>query len=171
MAGRAGRPAAERGVEMVLRGGLGRRLNAGLAVLSVVPLCMLAYFWYLEDPSAIGHVLALTLAGFGLGALGGVPALLMNKRALMELYPSVVGKFFLSSQLALLDSRHGKNAAAYFYVVLLAWRVCAPLFRGPWTAAVSAFAYGLYLSANVLPFVGETEWRSKGVAPASGSAG
>jgi hypothetical protein len=74
-----------------------------------------------------------------------------------ELREELDGKIFLSSQLALLSSRHGKNALAYFYIIAYVTRLCAifaSLFYGdgPMTAW-GLFVAGQYLSAHALPFV------------------
>lgn len=138
---------------MLLRGALSRSINFGLGILLLVPPCMMVYFWYVEEPSTLWPALSRTALGYFLGALIGVPAFVMNRRALTELYNTLSGKFFLSSQLALLDSRQGRNAMAYFFALMFLFWICAPLFHGISMSAISAFPYGLYLSANVLPFV------------------
>ncbi len=114
----------------------------------------MAYQAYADDPGTLGAVALRIIAGYFVGILLGVPGFVMNRKGLTDLYCVLDGKFFLSSQLALLDSRHGKNAAAYFLFLLILARAFIPLFYGsPWIWAISVFPYGVYLSANVLPFV------------------
>ena len=114
----------------------------------------MVYLAYANDPGTLRAVAVRIIAGYVLGVLIGVPAFVMNRWALTDLQCVLDGKFFLSSQIALLDSRHGKNATAYFLSLLLLTRALTPLFYGdPWIWAISVSPYGAYLSSNVLPFV------------------
>jgi hypothetical protein len=91
---------------------------------------------------------------FFLGAAAALPAYVMNRKALSELYDELNGKVFLSSQLALLNSRQGKNALAYFYLIACAGTFLANILRSsPLIGAEEFFLFGGYLSAHVLPFV------------------
>jgi len=138
---------------MALRGALNRGINIGLGVLLLALPCWLAYIGHAWRSGFARTALIYALLGYAAGALAGLPAFVLNRKALTELYDALNGKMFLSSQLALLDSRHGKNAAVCFYfLVYLAIQSVrflpeSLMFTSP------MFVYGAYLSANVLPFV------------------
>jgi len=158
----------------MLRGALNRGINVGLAVILLEPPCAMVYDAYVNDRSTVGGALLRTLLGYTLGVLLALPSFALNLKALRALCVVLQGKFFLSSQLALFDSRHGKNAVAYFYFLLFLFQAQGPYVRagivpGRWIPAIAAFPYGLYLGANVLPFVFAPTLQSKLAAePESG---
>jgi hypothetical protein len=140
---------------MALRGALSRGFNVGLAiVLLALPIVAVCLGYALGSISPTRDLISFLVA-YLLGVLAGLPALVLNRKGLTERYDALDGRFFLSSQLALLDSRHGRNAVAYFYVV-----VCLAILAFPFLAkfallegAGGFIVQGIYLSANVLPFV------------------
>jgi hypothetical protein len=157
---------------MVLRGALNRGLNVAVGAAVILGCCVALYLEYAHGVIGGKELLADCFV-FLLGVATGLPAYRMNRRALSELYDQLIGKIFLSSQLALLDSRHGKNALGYFYLVAYGVRVGA-LFGGALGALSGGalggifghpayphlvltvwgfFVCGEYLSAHVLPFV------------------
>lgn len=138
---------------MALRGALNRKFNISLGIVMILCGSLMVYSGYALGSSTARIVLINILVGFPSGALAGVPAFLMNRRALTELYDALNGKVFLSSQLALLDSRHGKNAVVYFYFLWYLAYVAHAFLPDIWNYAAAFFAYGAYLSANILPFV------------------
>jgi hypothetical protein len=138
---------------MALRGALNHGVNVALGILLLAPPCWLIYLLGAWRPSFAKTALICALAAYPLGALAGLPGFLLNRKAVIELYDALEGKMFLSSQLALLDSRHGKNAVGYFYVVVyLAFR-SMPFLPESWMFTPPMFVYGMYLATNVLPFV------------------
>ncbi len=140
---------------MALRGGLSRRFNIGLGiVLLALPAVGVCLGYALRSISATRNLIRVLVA-YPLGVLAGLPAFVLNRKALTELHDALDGRFFLSSQLALLDSRHGKNAVAYFYVaVCLALLPVSFLVKfEPLQGQGGFIVQGIYLSANVLPFV------------------
>jgi hypothetical protein len=140
---------------MALRGALSRGINIGLGIVLVALPCLMVCIGYGLGISTGRTVLIGALVGYPLGVLAGLPAFVLNRKAVSELYDALSGKLFLSSQLALLDSRHGKNALAYFYVLEYLAVQLFPLwvrFWG-WDGPIVWFAQAAYLSANVLPFV------------------
>ncbi|MBZ5565028.1 MAG: hypothetical protein LAP13_21735 [Acidobacteriia bacterium] len=141
--------------EAMLRGALSRGFNTGLAIvlltLPSVGMCL----GYTVDARYGTEQLLKVLLAYVLGVLAGSPAYFLNRKALTELYDALRGKFALSSQLALLRSWHGLGAVAYFYVVeYLAIRSFPVLAKfGPLEGVGGFILQGVYLSANVLPFV------------------
>lgn len=138
---------------MALRGALGAGLNTALAIvllaLPAVGICLV-----LGDKTA-QYLVTNILVAYLLGVLAGLPALVLNRMALTELYGALNGRLFLSSQIALFGSWHGKIAVLYFYVVeYLAILSFPSLARVPLLEGVGGFILqAIYLSANVLPFV------------------
>jgi hypothetical protein len=139
--------------DLKLRGALNRGFNVALGIIVAALLCLGLYIGYVLGSSTAKIALMNFLVVFPLGALAGLPGFVLNQKALAELRHELDGKLFLSSQLALLDSRHGRNAVAYFY--FLAYLVVAayPSLPATWGSAAVCFGNGLYLSANVLPFI------------------
>src|SRR5436309_3542738 len=102
---------------MRLRGALNPRFNLVLAILMTGVAFLSVYRGYGFGAGTQGNALIDMLVGLPVGLIAGLPSCLMNLKALDELREALDNKFFLSSQLALLDSRHGKNALTYFYIM------------------------------------------------------
>lgn len=143
---------------MALRGALGATFNVSYGLLLVVFLFSLLYSVSKLGTLSTEEVL-LASGGFAVGALAGIPVYLMNRSAVDELYEALDGKFFLSSQLALLDSRHGKNAFACFYFLLFLITQAVLVLHdiSPWIFGY--LAAGTYLSGHICPFV--MAWRRR----------
>jgi hypothetical protein len=140
---------------MRLRGGLSRRFNIWLAiVLLLLPTAAICFALATGAIDAM-HVLASVVDSYFVGIVVGLPAFVLNRKALTESYGALDGKFFLSSQVALFGSRHGKLALVYFYImVFLTVRSFPFLARIPGLEGAGGFiVQAMYLSANVLPFV------------------
>ena len=137
---------------MAMRGALSPTANLAYGLLAAIFLYLLLFCVRATGVLSASELLAHCFA-FPLGVVVGLPAYVMNRRALQELHADLENKIFLSSQLALLSSRHGKNAVAYFYFVLTA-AIVGPSWvpRIPMTAW-GYFAVGMYLCSNVFPFV------------------
>jgi hypothetical protein len=151
---------------MRLRGALSRDFNLVYAVagLCIMGLIEYATFELRKEGSKDALV---TAVAFAVGLIVGSPAGLMNRRALRELYTKLVGKLYLSSQIALLDSRQGKNAFAYFYFVLLlamGGRTILPFLP---ESIFAPLAVGAYYSANLFPFLFSVKVEA-GEGPTSG---
>lgn len=141
---------------MPLRGALNRGLNIGLGMFLLVLPFRFVLIGIQGGPIFARTALINAGLAFLFGALAALPAYVLNRKALNELYEGLKGKIFLSSQLALLDSRHGKNAVAYFYFLVYLGFMLVLRLPESWGLAYGGppmFAFGAYLSANVLPFV------------------
>jgi hypothetical protein len=138
---------------MALRGALNRGINVGLGILLLALPCWLIFVGHAWAPSFAKTALICALVAYLVGALAGVPAFVLNQKAIIELHDALRGKIFLSSQLALLDSRHGKNAVVYFYFLAYLAIQSRGFLPESWMFTVPMFIYGAYLAANVLPFV------------------
>jgi len=138
---------------VVLRGALNRGVNVAVGAAVILRCCLDLYRAYAHGVLG-GREPLFDCFVFLLGVAAGLPAYLMNRRALSELYDELNGKIFLSSQLALLDSHHGKNALAYFYLVAYAGISFGGIIHSSFLMAASGFfVFGGYLSAHVVPFV------------------
>lgn len=137
---------------MALKGALNRGANLLYGLVLTFAIGLPFYSAYRLGIFRAKEVLADCIA-LVIGAVAGLPAFLMNRTAVTELYDTLDNKFFLSSQLALLESRHGKNALAYFYFVATVAFACTGKLPGVPDTASACFAYGVYLSANVFPFL------------------
>jgi len=137
---------------MALRGALNPGLNLLYALALVIMLSFVAYSAYDIGALRGGEVLLDGLA-FLVGLAVGMPAYFMNRRAIFELRDTLENKVFLSSQLALLDSRHGKNALVYFYFAIGSAALGSTLLSVLPQGTVIFLALGAYFSANLLPFV------------------
>ncbi len=138
---------------MALRGGLNRSVNVIIGA-AVILRCSLDLYRAYAHSAGGGREALIDSSAFFLGAAAALPAYVMNRRALSELYDKLNGKVFFSSQLALLNSRQGKNAVAYFYFVASAGTYLANILRSePLMGAEEFFVFGGYLTAHVLPFV------------------
>jgi len=137
---------------MALRGAVGRDFNLLYALLVFGALSLIEYAVFKLGGVGTKEVVVTALA-FVVGLIAGSPAGLMNRRALQELYGKLDGKFYLSSQLALLDSREGKNAFAYFYFIFCLAVAGNAVF--PWLPdyVFAPSAVGAYYSAHLFPFL------------------
>lgn len=141
---------------MRLRGALNPWVNVVLGLVLLAWPCFFVLYGYWLGSFSAPYAALQALVEYPLGILVGLPALFLNRKALADLCRSLEGRTFLSSQLALLDSRHGKNAVAYFYAVeylammSLPWWPAFPFVE---VARGGFFRQAVYLSANVLPFV------------------
>jgi hypothetical protein len=134
---------------------LSPRFNIWLAIaLLLLPTAAVCFAFATGDIDAM-HVLTSVVDSYFVGIVVGLPAFVLNRKALAQSYAGLDGKFFLSSRVALFSSRHGKLAVAYFYImVFLTVRSFPLLARIPGLEGAGGFiVHGMYLSANVLPFV------------------
>ena len=142
---------------MRLRWGLSRRFNIWLAIaLLLLPTAAVCLgFAFAANAQDAIDILANVVDSYFVGIVVGLPAFVLNRKALAESYGALDGKFFLSSQVALFRSRHGKLAVLYFWVgVFLTVRSFPLLARIPRLEGQGGFiVQAIYLSANVLPFV------------------
>jgi hypothetical protein len=137
---------------MALRGALNPGFNLLYTLILVGYLSWWIYFGYEIDAFEGSEFVALCVA-FPVGLLVGIPAYILNRKALSELAASLDNKIVLSSQLGLLDSHQGRNAVVYYYCAmafaLLAQGAILPV-PG---ISMCAFGCGAYVSAHLLPFV------------------
>ena len=137
---------------MALRGGLGRTFNVSYVCLALILWSFIVYSLYELGTLSFRRTLCV-VGSFLLGLVVGTPAGLMNRRALQELYRKLDGKFYLSSQFPLFESRQGKNALVYFYVLITVAISGSAVFPRTPQFLFGFFVVGAYFATHLLPFV------------------